>query len=171
MLGLLVMALCAVLNRLRGDDSWKPSWLPGRALFYVAPAIGLVAWILLPWYVAAAFAVAYFLWAVSGWGFVLMRIGGLQPDRQPDAVEKILLMLPGTILPVFTRSLFVLPGVVLIAMLIGRPEYWLMAPIFAAVATVFYHVLLRPIGTYDWLRAELVIGALWAVMIVAARPY
>lgn len=76
-ISLVVVAACAVLNRLRGDERWKPSWLPGRALFYVAPAIGTVALLAQPWPVALAFAAGYAFWAVWGWGHVQMRGRGL----------------------------------------------------------------------------------------------
>ena len=164
----LVVALCAGLNRARGDARWMPSWLPGRALWYVVPAIGLAALLAQPWLVALAFAGGYLFWAVFGWGHVLMRAGGQQPDRSPDVVEAALLMLPGSILPIFVRMLFILPGVIAIAWLTGRPEFWLAGVSFAAVATVAYHVLFRPLQPLDWLRAELVIGALWGVLILIA---
>lgn len=164
----LVLILCACLNRVRGDDRWMPSWLPGRSLFYIAPAIGAVAALVQPWLVALAFAGAYGFWAVWGWGHILMRVGGRRPDRSPDMVEAALLALPGSLLPVFARMLFILPGLVAVAWLTGRPEYWLAAPAFAAVATVAYHILFRPISAMDWLRAEFVVGALWGVLIMGA---
>ncbi len=168
LVALAVVVVCAGLNRARGDDRWKPSWLPGRALFYVAPAIGAVALLVQPWPVALAFCAGYAFWAVWGWGHILMRVGGLRPDRPPDVIETALLALPGSILPVFARMSFILPGVIAIAWLTGRPDYWLTAPAFAAVATVTYHALFRPIGSHDWLRAELAVGALWGVLIITA---
>lgn len=163
---LLVLVLSAGLNRARGDARWMPAWLPGRALWYVAPAIGLIALLVQPWPVALAFAAGYLVWAVFGWGHVLMRIGGKKPDRSPDVVEAALLALPGSILPLFARMLFVLPGALAIAWLTVRPEFWLAGVSFAALATIACHVLFRPIGAHDWLRAELVIGALWGGLIL-----
>ncbi|CAM5764780.1 hypothetical protein [Bosea minatitlanensis] len=165
---LAIILACALLNRLRGDDRWKPAWLPGRALFYVAPAIGTVALLAQPWPVALAFAGGYVFWAVWGWGHILMRVGGFRPDRPPDAVERALLRLPGSILPIFARMLFALPAAIAVAWLSGRPEFWIAAPSFAAVATFAYHVLFRPIGAYDWLRAEFAIGGLWGLLIIGA---
>lgn len=49
--------------------------------------------------------------------------------------------------------LFVLPGVMAIA-----------APGFAAFATVASNALSRPLRAMDWLRAEIVVGALWGVL-------
>nr|WP_047581719.1 hypothetical protein [Methylobacterium sp. ZNC0032] len=165
---LLVLVLSAGLNRARGDARWMPSWLPGRALFCVAPAMGIVALLAQPWPVALAFAGGYLFWAVFGWGHVLMRVGGAQPDRSPDMIEAALLLLPGSILPVFARMLFVLPGVIAVAWLTGRPEFWLAGVSFAALATIAYHVLFRPLQPLDWLRAELVVGAFWGVLILIA---
>lgn len=165
---LFVIAACAILNRVRGDASWKPAWLPGRTLFYVAPAIAGVGLLVQPWPVALALAAGYALWAGPGWGHVLMRVGGRRPDRSPDMVETALLTLPGSLLPVFARLMFILPTTLAVAWLKGRPEFWLAAPSFAVIATIAYHTLFRPIGTYDWLRAELVIGALWGLLIVGA---
>lgn len=164
----LIISACALVNRARGDGAWKPEWLPGRALFYAIPMIGGLAWVVQPWPVALAFAAGYAFWAVFGWGHVLMRVGGLRPDRSPDAIEAALLALPGSILPVFARMLFILPGVLAVAWLTGRVEFWLAGPSFAAVATAAYHVLFRPLQTMDWLRAELFVGALWGVLILAA---
>lgn len=163
-----VIVACAVLNRLRGDDSWKPIWLRGRALFYVAPAIGLLALTMQPWPVALAFAAGYAFWAAWSWGLILMRVGGHRPDRPPDVVQAALLALPGSLAPVFARMMFILPMTIAVACLTGRPEYWLAAPAFAALATIAYHALFRPLAAYDWLRAELVIGALWGVLIIGA---
>lgn len=66
----LIVLVCACLNRARGDDRWLPSWLPGRALWYVAPALGFVALLAQPPLTAAAIAVAYLLWGVPAWGTV-----------------------------------------------------------------------------------------------------
>lgn len=173
---LLVLVVSAGLNRARGDDRWMRKGVnalgakivPGRALFYVTPAIGAVALLVQPWPIAPAFAGGYLFWAVFGWGHVLMRVGGLRPDRSTDVVEAALLLLPGSILPVFVRMLFVLPGVIAVAWLTGRPEFWLAGVSFAAAATVVYHVLFRPLQPLDWLRAELVVGALWGVLILIA---
>jgi hypothetical protein len=163
-----MLLFCASLNRMRGDASWMPSWLRGRALYYVAPMIGGMALLYHPWPVALAFAVAYAFWAVWAWGHILSRVGGSVPDREPDPVERALMTLPGTLLPVFARMLFALPGIVLIAWLIGRPEFWLAGPAFAAAATLVYFWLFRPLSNLDWLRAEVLVGALWGVLIRVA---
>lgn len=165
---LALILLCAGLNRARGDDRWMPSWLPGRALWYVAPAIGAVALLAQPWPVALAFTGGYAFWAVWPWGHILMRVGGRRPNRSPGVVEAAILLLPGRILPVFARMLFVAPCAIVVAILTGQPSYWLAAPAFAAAATVTCLALLGELRSYDWFRTEIVIGALWGVLIVGA---
>lgn len=168
MIPLLVILACAVLNRLRGDDSWMPGWLRGRALWYVTPAIVALSWLFHPWTVALGFGAAYLFWAVFGWGHVLGRLGGLQPDRSPDVVEAALLMLPGRILPAFARMLFVLPGAVLLAALSGDTHYICAGLAFAALATSAYALFLRTPRRIDWLRSEIAVGGAWGLMIVVA---
>lgn len=162
------LALCAGLNRARGDDRWMPSWLPGRALWYVAPAIGLVALLVQPWPVAIVFAAGYLFWAVWSWGFVLAAVGGFAPNRAAVGVDRLLLRLPGRALPVFLRQLFVAPGVGAVAGMTGNLLFCLAAPAFAVAATALYLILFRPLKSMDWLRAELSIGALWGALILAA---
>ena len=168
MIAALVIIACAVLNRARGDDRWKPSWLPGRALFYVAPAIAAVALLVQPWPVALVFGAGYAFWAVWGWGHVLMRVGGLKPDRSPDIVEAAILVLPGATSPVFARMAFVFPMVWAICAITGNDLFGAAALAFPAAASVIYRILFRPISSHDWLRAEVAIGCLWGVMILAA---
>lgn len=168
MIGAFIIAACAILNRLRGDDGWMPSWLRGRALWYVAPAIAALAWPLHPWPVALGFGAAYLFWAVFGWGHVFGRLGGFQPDRSPDVVEAALLMLPGRILPAFARMLFVMPGAVLLAALSGDTHYIFAGMAFAVLATSAYALFLCTPRRIDWLRSEVAAGAAWGLMIVGA---
>jgi len=164
---LFIVLVCAVLNRLRGDASWKPVWLRGRALFYVAPAIGAVALLVQPWPVALSFAAGYAFWAVWAWGHILLRIGGASPpNRSPSVLEAALLLLPGRFLPVFARMLFVLPCVIAVAALADQPWYWLAGPAFAAAAAAAYLAFLEQPRSYDWFRAEVAVGALWGVLLL-----
>lgn len=57
----------AILNHVRGG-AWGGSYLPGRALFWVTPAVGLLAWTVFAWHAAIIVAVAYFAWGVGPWG-------------------------------------------------------------------------------------------------------
>ncbi len=86
LVSVLVVLACGAINRLRGDEAWKPSWMPGRALIYASPAIAAVSLAVQPWPIAIAFGAGYAFWAVWGWGFVLMRVGGRRPARNPDVV-------------------------------------------------------------------------------------
>lgn len=168
---LLIVLACAVLNRMRGDDRWMPSWLRGRSLYYVAPAIGTVALFVQPWPVALAFGGGYFFWAVFSWGYLLLHAAGTAAfweEREPTRLESWLLRLPGRGLPLFARMLFVLPGVALVAWLTGAPFYALSAFAFAAASTAIWLWFLRPLGRLDWLRAEIAIGGLWGLLILGA---
>lgn len=170
-IALIVIAACAVLNRMRGDDGWMPSWLPGRSLYYVAPAIGAVALLDQPWPVALAFAGGYLFWAVFAWGYLLLHAAGTADfwdEREPSRLEALLLRLPGRWPPLFARMLFVLPGLAIVAWLTGTPLYGLAAIGFATAATVTWLWFLRSLGRLDWLRAEIVVGGLWGLLILGA---
>lgn len=165
LLAFITIVACAALNRLRGDKSWMPSWLPGRALFYAAPAVGAVALLTNGWLVAGAFAAAYFFWAVFPWGFTLASLGGFTPPRDPDPLDAFLMRL-GKPWGALARMGFVLPGAGLITYLTGAWIVMGLAAGFAVLATAAYWALFSPMGTYDWLRAEVATGGLWGVLIV-----
>lgn len=164
-LGLTVVVLCALINRVRGGG-FDGGELPGRAIYWMPFALGAVAFLLVPPIFAVCLALGYFIWGAPAWGHVLARLGDYAPNRPPAKLEKLLMRLPGKFLPAFARMLFVTPAVVAVAVLAGQPWLVLMAPIFAYSATETYRVLFRPLGFYDWTRAELITGALWGVMIV-----
>ena len=42
---------------------------------------------------------------------------------------------------------------------------------FAAAATTIYAILFRPIGSHDWMRAELAVGGLWGALILVAAAF
>lgn len=70
--GAVVLAMI-VLNHLRGGGGlFRVSWLldkiPGRILYWIAPIVGLLAWVVLPWPKAIAFSLAYLIWGVAEWG-------------------------------------------------------------------------------------------------------
>lgn len=144
---LFILALGAGLNRARGDDRWMPSWLPGRALWYVAPAIGVVALLAQPPLVAAAIALAYLAWGVPAWGAIydLGRLPGSRGDH----------------LRFFARMLLAVP----VLLVFG---WWgaLLGLLFAGLSLASYELAWRwwpdnPI----WL-AEGVTGALWGGLIL-----
>lgn len=163
-----LIVACAVLNRVRGDKlGWIP-FLPGRAIMWVAPAVGITAWAVHPWPVAVAFGLGYLVWGIPGWGKTLMALSGQTLDRAGDAVDSFLDSLPGSLPGVFLRMLFVLPAVAAVSWLIGDWRFMWAAPAFAAAATTAYTLLFRPLGPFDWPRAEYATGAIWGALILSA---
>jgi hypothetical protein len=162
-----IIVACAVLNRVRGGGFWGDK-LPGRALLWVAPAMGLVAWAVNPWPVAVAFGLGYLAWGVLAWSYILCRLAGIEPPRSPGIGEAFCMLAPGKVAPVFVRMMFVLPCVVAVAWLLGNWWFLAAALAFAAAATAVYALLFRPIGSHDWMRAEIATGAVWGLLILSA---
>lgn len=147
MAALFILLACAGLNRARGDDRWMPAWLPGRALWYVAPAIGLVALLAQPWPSAMAFSLAYLLWGVPAWG-AIYDLGRFTPGRWEHA-------------RLFLRMLLVVPVLVVF----GAGGIFL--GIFFALASVAaYEAAWRLWPDNPIWRAEIATGALWGALIL-----
>lgn len=166
MILLLPIAL-AILNRLRGDDRWMPSWLPGRALWYVAPLVGLAAWAVHPWPVALVWAVTYLVWAVAAWGH-LYGLSRHQPDRDIDRLSVTLIdVAAGNIhVAFFLRHLLIVPGLALVSLVSGN---WLAIGAAVPAAALFvlaYEGAWRWAPRYPILVAELIVGALWGCLIL-----
>ena len=170
MLVLATMAAMAILNRARGDDRWKDALgLPGRALFYIAPAVAVVALVSgghsLP--AAVAFGAAYLLWALGPWGFLYDPFGSYTPNyREVDNVTAFLLDVTGS-KPVafFLRNLAIWPGLAFVAYLTNDAGLFLIAPLLAAVIVGIYGAAWRLFPKQPILAAELGAGALWGALI------
>jgi len=156
---LITIAACAVLNRARGDDSWMPDWVPGRALWYVAPAFGCVALLCGHGLVAAAlWSLTVLVWGVGPWGH-LIGLGRFAPDRPPSDLERVLLRLAGGNVHVALG----LRHAVAVPFLL---PFGLLALTFPILAVAAYEASwrIRPANPI-WV-AELAVGALWGVLIV-----
>ena len=158
MISILAVAACAALNRARGDDRWMPSWLPGRALWYVAPAIGLIAACFGGLLHGAAFGAAFFVWGLLPWGH-LIGLGRFAPDRPLSGLERVLLGATGGNVHVALG----LRHAVAVPFLL---PFGLLPLAFPVLATAAYAAAwrIRPSNPI-WL-AELIVGALWGVLIV-----
>ena len=167
MIAALIPLISAALNRARGDDRWKPSWLPGRALFYVAPAMGLLALTAQPWPKALAVALGYLFWAVWAWGYPLAALGGVTPSRAPDALERALMAI-GTPWAAMARMAFILPCLVALALLGSGWQILIFAPAFVGLSVLSYYAFLAEPDMEDWRNAELATGALWGILIIIA---
>lgn len=177
LLAVAVVASCAVLNRIRGGGFYGDK-LPGRALLWVSVAIGLIAWAANPipvtvagytqtWFVGAAFGLAYLFWGLWSWGYILAALGDYTPPRSPGVLEATLMLLPGDVTAAFARMLFVLPGAILVAWLLGNWIFIGAGITFAVTATACYTALFRPLGSADWQRAEIATGVCWGLLILS----
>lgn len=170
-----IVLVCAWLNRVRGGGMGGQI-LPGRAVLWVSVAIGLVAWSVNPWPVAVAFGLGYLAWGLPSWGYTLAALGDYVPGREMSWLERLfegIWKIPAA----FLRMLFVLPGVVAVAWLMGH--WWLLAAAFAfaAAAATAYAVLLHPrpqkpdeeprMSPTAWRNAEIVTGACWGLLILS----
>lgn len=164
--GLFLVAACAVLNRVRGGGFCGDA-LPGRALFWVAPVVGLLAWTVHPWTVSLAFAAGYLFWGLFSWGYTMAMLGGHYPDRPMSGLELFLAGF-GPYLGAVVRMLFVLPGVAAVSYLLSAPSFLLSAPVFALVSTEIYRQLFVSDDNDDWQNAEIATGALWGLLILSA---
>lgn len=165
-----LIAAIAALNRLRGDATWL-GWLglPGRTLWYIAPAVGLAAWAAQPWPVAAAFAVAYLVWAVPAWGH-LYGLGRYSPDRAVDRFTAVLLKIASGNVhgAFFLRHLALLPGLGLVSIASGNIWFAGAAIPAALIIVAGYEAGWRWAPRQPILAAELIAGAVWGALILAA---
>lgn len=160
---MIAIALSAVLNRARGDDRWMPAWLPGRALWYVAPVMGALAWWATDnWLKAMWFSVAYLIWAVPSWGHWIDL--GRKPvlDRKPDRFERAVdyIANDNDHVALFIRHLLVLPAAILL------PYGMIWTTFIAAAFVLMYEISWRVTDKYPIVLAEILVGALWGVMIL-----
>jgi hypothetical protein len=173
MIYVLVIAACAVINRLAGGG-WPVTiaqgtpWRFAFGRIQCAAAIGLVALALHPWPVALAFGAGFLFWRLFGWGHLISlgRKSGATA-RPATGVDKILVESIGPHWGLFARMLFVLPGLIAVAYLMGNAALPLLTIPFAALAAGAYEIWWRikpdPIGP-----AEMSVGVLWGILIVSA---
>jgi hypothetical protein len=173
MLGSLVIALCAVINRLAGGG-WPVNVVQGSpwrfafGRYQSAAYIGLAALLMHDWQIALAFGAGFWFWRLFGWGHLisLNRHSGAKL-RDATGLDKFLTQRFGAHFGLFLRMLFVAPALIAVAVL-GGPEWFLLLAIpFAALAMLAYELWWRV--RIDPIReAELTVGALWGGLIVVA---
>jgi len=175
-------ASCALVNRIsgggfvaeNGNGAWLGSvylGLPGKPLYYTAPAIGLIAWIFNPWPVAIAIAAAFFLWRLLPWGRWI-GMGHVAPTRWPSEFEFIIEYMfgPSAQMCMFVRMLFAVPGLLLVFYV----AHGFHAPdIIRAFMWSFWLWLAYIVGwgldPSDGVEpAECVAGGVWALIIFGA---
>lgn len=168
----LLILIAAALNRARGDASWMPAWLPGRALYYVAAGIALASLLFYEPRIALAWGLAYLAWGAPAWGrwFDLERLpdGWSRDGVEPSTFEQWIIDLSGgrDHIAMFLRHLFVVPGLVLVSF--GLWSWWplVFAVPFAGLALGAYELGWRLTPKQPIRTAELITGALWGVLIV-----
>jgi hypothetical protein len=169
----LVVALCAMVNRLAGGG-WPVDVIqhsPLRFLFgryHSALYIALTALLLHDWQIALAFGIGFWFWRLFGWGHLISlgRPSGAM-NRKATGVDAFLVNSFGAHAGLFLRMAFVAPALLAVAFL-GGPEWLLLLAIpFAALAMLAYEFWWRyradPIK-----NAEITVGALWGALIVLA---
>lgn len=166
---LLALLACSGLNRARGNKTWlKRLGLKGRPLFYVAPAMALVALLVAgDARLAVAWGLGFLIWGAPAWGH-LIGLGRHVPDRAPSRLEATLLELSGgnVHLALWLRMLFCLPAFVGAGWWVGEPLAMLLALPFAAFAVGAYEAAWRWRPSNPIWIAELVVGAAWGFVIV-----
>lgn len=179
-LKVLFAIIFGVLNRVRGGG-FGGSYLPARALFWVAPVIGAFAVFQLGLIPGILFGLLYFSWACGPWGRWITLSHGPAPDRKVTAIEKIieypvsLVVNKGTyafdyLCLLIRNTLFVAPLLVIAAILTGKLIY-----IVAIFAIGFAITSTYQIGWLLWKRlshtipavpvAEVLTGILWAIFL------
>lgn len=160
-----IILAAAILNRVRGGG-FLGDRLPGHPRFYVAPAIGLIGWSVLPWPTAAALAASFLVWSWLPWGrwFDLNRLNpdfvdGIRPittfervvNRIADDDDQAAFFLRNTIAS--------LPAVAFVS------PFFVLLPVAQSAA---YEAGWRYHPAAPILIGELLTGAVWGVLIVAA---
>ena len=186
-LGTLIVLLMGMLNRVRGGgwnlgwhfDKENPNKLPGRALYYVAVVVGIIAafWSGSSW-TGLAYTIGYLVWGVFPWGF-LFGLGRMKPtDRNISKFEKTLLTLAfdNAHLAFWLRHLLIGMPLVLMSLFTNNFEFVVITPIMSMLVvgsyeigwqvfemdeptTIFYR---QPIFI-----GETLTGLLWGLMIVS----
>lgn len=185
MLEFITIILLALLNRMRGDDTWMrgasvsgelaPQWLPGRSLYYVAIAIGAWSLWFLPWQAAILFGLAYLVWGVMAWGrwFDLGRLpdGFSREDIGLDVYEKMIEAVVGgnDHAAFFLRQLMVLPGLASLSWWFNAWHLTILAVPFAAVVLCLYEFAWRDKPEAAVPMAEWMTGVTWALLLIAVQ--
>jgi hypothetical protein len=173
MLAALVIALCAVINRLAGggrpvDAVQGTPWRFAFGRVQSAAYIALAALLLHDWQIALAFGLGFWFWRLFGWGHLisLNRHSGAKL-RDATGVDGFLIERFGAHFGLYIRMLFVAPALIAVAFL-GGPEWFLLLAIpFAALAMLAYEFWWR-VRTDPIAPAEITVGALWGALIVLA---
>lgn len=160
-----IILAAAVLNRVRGGGFFGGR-LPGHPRFYVAPAMGGLAWLVLSWPMAIVFAACFLAWSWLPWGR-WFDLGRLNPEILDGVRERT--WFERAIEGVVGRSDHVcfavrnLIAIVPAAILVSPIFMFLPAAQSAAYEIGWRYAPERPIEI-----GELLTGAVWGLLLVAA---
>lgn len=166
----MLIAVFALLNRMRGDDEWMGP-LPGRALYYVSILVGLLSYSLHSWQISLTFGLTYLFWGVFAWGrwFDLGRL----PDnwnregQEPSLSERFVQALSwNDHSAMVVRHYFAAPGLLAIWWL-GGDVLW-AALTFGVIVMLLYELAWRVRPQSPIIIAELMTGAFWGLIVVIA---
>jgi hypothetical protein len=156
-LKLLILPLCALLNRVRGTDWLNRLGLPGHARLYVSPAIAALAWAAhsSPWLGAI-----YLVWSWPPWGrwFDLGRLPEGYAHPVPDAFERAIeaCSFGSDYVALLIRHSLALPVAYFV---------WPWGLLFPPLAVGAYELGWRVTPQAPILTAELLVGVLWGGLI------
>jgi hypothetical protein len=172
MTSLLVVALAALINRLAGGG-WPVTIAQGTPWRFAfgriqsGVYIALAALLVHSWQIAFAFGAGFLFWRLFGWGHLISlgRKSGAT-ERPATGVDHVLLEIAGPHNGLMLRMSFVLPMLVAVAYLIGNAWLPLLVVPFSILTMLSYEFWWR--FRKDPIReAELTVGALWGLLILA----
>lgn len=179
------MPVFAILNRIAGggwasgeDDGsgkWLLSpWFPGKALYYVAPVVGLIAFVFHPWQGALAWAAAYLIWRLPPWGrwlYMSRKPIGYGRTVAPNWFERYVesISFGSGRLAMYWRMQIAAPGIGVAMRLTGCYQGWELAfPVLICTGLWACYELSWTINDENPIpQAEMLCGALWGAMILA----
>lgn len=155
-----------------GSGKWLLSdWLPGRAIYWVTPLIGVIAWIWVDWQLALAFTASYAVWRSCPHGrWIDLDNDASDPNRQgtaPTAFERIIIALSDgfDVVALFWRHLTIWPGLALVWLCGGSGWMALSGPIVAGTMAFSHVVAKRCFPENHHPCAEFMHGAIFGTLI------
>lgn len=161
---------CSVLNRMRGDDTWMQKLgLKGRALFYIAPMVGVVSLLTNSLFMSIAIALSYMFWAIPPWGrwFDMNRLDDT-PRKDPSWYEAIIDSASGgrDWLAMLMRMSILVPLFLVISATSCNDIPAIISLPMSAILVACYEAGWRLYPKQPILIAELLSGAVWGVAIL-----
>lgn len=170
-----------LLNRIRGGG-FGGQLLPGRPLFWVTPAVALLASYLVGLYAGAIFATIYLIWAAPPWGR-WFTFGRIDTGREITTIERWIEYIPSKIFSdpfKFNFACFSLRNFIFLLPIAAM--YYFIANIWLLVAVPVMAVAITILYATSWFiwddkderqsiqTAEILTGILWGIVLILI-PY